>query len=67
MAMPLPVDASVPGEGSTNRTCSACTLERKMEIVSSAQLPAPSVARPMIWMLPPAPEFGAKVRSRDTE
>ena len=37
-----------------------------MEIVSSAKLPAPSVARPMIVMLPPAPELEEKVSWRPT-
>src|SRR5207247_9415338 len=39
--MPLPVDANAPGDGSTSRTRSACTFDRKMKIVSSATFAAP--------------------------
>ena len=59
--MPFPVDPSAPGDGRLSRTRSACTFERKMNSVSSAKLLAPSVARPTIMMLPPAPEFEPKV------
>jgi len=44
--------------GASKVTLSACTFDRKITIVSSAKLPAPSVARPMIVMNPPAPEVG---------
>src|SRR5947199_4123690 len=59
-------DATAPGDGEIKTTWSACTFDRKMEIVSSSKLPAPSVARPMIVMLPPAPELEEKVSWRPT-
>src|SRR5258708_817587 len=46
--IPLPVEPSAPGDGRTSVTFNACTFDRKIVIVSSAKLPAPSVARPMI-------------------
>ena len=60
-------DATAPGVGEIKMTWSACTFDRKMESVSSAKLPAPSVARPTIVMLPPAPEFDGNVIERPTE
>src|SRR5882762_8259732 len=64
--IPLPVEPSAPGDGSTSVTRSACTFDRKMVIVSAAKLPAPSIARPMIVMAPPAPEFAENVMVRAT-
>src|SRR6266702_2335291 len=60
-------DATAPGVGEIKMTWSACTFDRKMESVSSAKLPAPSVARPTIVMLPPASEFDGNVIERPTE
>ena len=60
--MLLPVEATAPVPGESRNTLSACTLLRKMKIVSSAKFPAPSVARPMTWMSPPAPEFAGNTR-----
>src|SRR6266581_2103249 len=60
-------DATAPGVGEIKMTWSACTFDRKMESVSSAKLPAPSVARPTIVMLPPAPEFDGNVIERPDE
>src|SRR6266536_2446157 len=61
IGMPRPVDATEPACGVIRVTWSACTFERKIVSVSSAKLPAPSTARPTIWMKPPAPEFAGKV------
>jgi len=52
----LPVAASAGAVGATSVTLSACTFDRKTTMVSSEKFPAPSVARPMIVMNPPAPE-----------
>jgi len=65
-AMPPPCDASAPDVGEISVTRSAWTLFRKMKSVSSEKLPAPSVARPMIVMPPPAPELAEKVIVRLT-
>ncbi len=54
-------DATAPAVGDISVTWSACTFDRKMLIVSEAELPLPSVARPMIVMLPPLPEFAGKL------
>ena len=44
----LPCDASAPGAGEMSTTLSAFKLTRKMNSVSWAEFPAPSVARPTI-------------------
>jgi len=56
--MYFPDEATAPAVGCSRYTRSASTFCRKMKIVSSAKLPAPSVARPMMRMMPPAPEPG---------
>src|SRR6266851_4442872 len=61
MGMERPCDATAPGVGEISVTCSACRFLKKMKIVSAAKLPAPSVARPTIMMLPPAPETAGDV------
>src|SRR2546423_9216845 len=61
-----PWDATAPGLGEMSVTWSACTLRRKITIVSSAKLPEPSVARPTIVIKPPAPEFDGNVSARAT-
>src|SRR5439155_1591212 len=58
MGMYFPDEATAPAVGCSRYTRSASTFCRKMKIVSSAKLPAPSVARPMMRMMPPAPEPG---------
>src|SRR2546428_3642111 len=67
MGMERFCDATAPAVGEIKMPCSACTFDRKMKIVSAAKLPAPSVARPTIMMLPPAPELAEKVRVRPEE
>ena len=57
----LPEDATAGGTGWSSVTVSACTFDRKTVIVSEAKLPAPSVARPMIVINPPAPELAGNV------
>jgi len=64
----LPGDASGaggPALGVTNTTVRACTFDRKITIVDSVKFPAPSVARPMIVMGPPAPDPGGNVTVTD--
>ena len=56
-----PVDATAPVTGARSTTRSAATFTRKITSVSSVKLPAPSVARPMIVISPPAPEVGGNV------
>src|SRR2546422_5886956 len=56
-----PVDATAPVTGARSTTRSAATFTRKITRVSSVKLPAPSVARPMIVISPPAPEVGGNV------
>src|ERR1041384_2868515 len=58
--------ATATAVGEISVTWSACTFDRKMEIVSTAKLPRPSVARAMIVMLPPLPEFAGNVRACET-
>ena len=53
--------ATAGGTGASRVTVSACTFDRNTVMVSSAKLPAPSVARPMIVISPPAPEFAGNV------
>ena len=62
--MSKPEEATAPTTGATSVTWSACTFARKIKIVSSEKLPAPSVARPTIMMLPPAPELDGNVTVR---
>src|SRR2546425_4588063 len=56
-----PVDATAPGVGAISHTLTARPLARKLNSVSSAKFPAPSIARPTILTLPPAPELAGKV------
>ena len=57
----MPVPATAPVNGAIRVTFSACTFARKMKSVSSAKLPAPSVARPTMRIRPPAFEFDGNV------
>ncbi len=57
----LPVPATAPVNGAIRVTFSAFTLFRTMKSVSSAKLPAPSVARPTMRIRPPAFEFDGNV------
>jgi len=57
MGMDRFCDATAPAVGDMRVIWSACTFARKMVMVSAAKLPRPSVARAMIVMLPPLPEF----------
>src|SRR5467141_2137162 len=57
MGMDRFCDATAPAVGDIRVTWSAWTFDRKMVSVSAAKLPRPSVARAMIVMLPPLPEF----------
>ncbi len=58
----FPDEASAPVTGASRNTFSAWTFVRKIWIVSSLKFPAPSVARPMMVIRPPAPDVGGKVR-----
>ena len=55
-------DASAPVAGESSTTFSAFRLTRKMKSVSWAEFPAPSLARPTIWIKPPTPEFAGKLK-----
>ena len=57
----MPVPATAPVNGAIRVTFSAFTLFRTMKSVSSAKLPAPSVAWPTMRIRPPAFEFDGNV------